>query len=98
MRICAVIVTYNRPVLLERCVAAVLAQTVKPVTVLVVDNCSQISAKDVLRNYSDQIQIFRFSVNSGGAGGFCFGLAETFRQGFDAAWVDRKLAAAPTSG
>jgi rhamnopyranosyl-N-acetylglucosaminyl-diphospho-decaprenol beta-1,3/1,4-galactofuranosyltransferase len=87
MRICAVIVTYNRPLLLERCVAAVLGQTKKPETVLVVDNCSQIAAKEVLKKYADEVQVFRFSENTGGAGGFCFGLAEAFRQGFDAAWL-----------
>ena len=87
MRICAVIVTYNRPESLIRCVAAVLNQTLRPEAVMVVDNCSNIPAADVLRDRAKELQIFRFQQNTGGAGGFHFGMAEAFRQGFDAVWL-----------
>src|ERR1700742_899839 len=87
MRVCAVIVTYNRPELLGRSVAAAFSQTMKPAAVLVIDNCSDVPAKDVLGGYGEDLQIFRFAENTGGAGGFHFGLAEAFRQGFDAAWL-----------
>lgn len=87
MRICAVIVTYNRPELLIRCVAAVIKQTLRPDAVMVVDNCSQRQAIDVLRRKAKELQIFRFRQNTGGAGGFHFGMAEAFRQGFDAVWL-----------
>ena len=87
MRTCAVIVTYNRSELLIRCVAAALNQTLRPEAVMVIDNCSDIPAVDVLRPYAKEIQIFRFKQNTGGAGGFHFGMAEVFRQGFDAAWL-----------
>jgi len=87
MRVCAVIVTYNRPKLLSRCLAAILGQTMKPASVLVVDNCSQVPATEALREYTKDVQIFRLNENTGGAGGFHVGLAEAFRQGFDAAWL-----------
>ena len=87
MRICAVIVTYNRPELLIRCVAAVVKQQLKPEAIIVVDNCSHIPALEVLRLYEKELQIFRFKENTGGAGGFYFGMAEAFRQGYDAAWL-----------
>jgi rhamnopyranosyl-N-acetylglucosaminyl-diphospho-decaprenol beta-1,3/1,4-galactofuranosyltransferase len=87
MRICAVIVTYNRPELLVRCVAAVVNQTLRPDAIIVVDNCSRIPAIDALGSRAKELQIFRFSQNTGGAGGFHFGMAEAFRQGFDAAWL-----------
>lgn len=87
MRVCAVIVTYNRPKLLNRCVAAVLDQTMRPASVVVVDNCSQIPAKDVLSAHAEDVQVIRLEENTGGAGGFHVGLAEAFRQGFDAAWL-----------
>ena len=87
MRVCGVIVTYNRPELLVRCVAAVVSQTVKPDTILIVDNCSLVPAADVLREFSNDVQIFRSANNLGGAGGFCFGMSEGFRQGFDAVWL-----------
>lgn len=87
MRICAVIVTYNRPQPLIRCMTAILDQTLRPDGVMVVDNCSHIPAVEVLHQYALDIQIFRFQKNTGGAGGFHFGMAEAFRQGFDAVWL-----------
>lgn len=87
MRICAVVVTYNRPQLLIRCVTAILKQTLRPHAVMIVDNCSHIPAVEVLRHYAPELQIFRFSKNTGGAGGFHFGMAEAFRQGYDAVWL-----------
>jgi rhamnopyranosyl-N-acetylglucosaminyl-diphospho-decaprenol beta-1,3/1,4-galactofuranosyltransferase len=87
MRVCAVIVTYNRPELLVRCVTAILNQSLRPETVLVVDNCSQIPAIDVLCRHEKELQVFRFKQNTGGAGGFYFGMAEAFRQGYDAVWL-----------
>jgi rhamnopyranosyl-N-acetylglucosaminyl-diphospho-decaprenol beta-1,3/1,4-galactofuranosyltransferase len=88
MRICAVIVTYNRPEPLIRCVTAVFNQTLRPKTVMIVDNCSNIPAAEVLRHhFAKELQIFRFEQNTGGAGGFHFGMAEAFRQGFDAVWL-----------
>jgi rhamnopyranosyl-N-acetylglucosaminyl-diphospho-decaprenol beta-1,3/1,4-galactofuranosyltransferase len=87
MRICTVIVTHNRPELLVRCLAAVLNQTLKPEAIIVVDNSSHIPAADILYQFATKVQIFRFRQNTGGAGGFHFGLAEAFRQGFDAVWL-----------
>jgi rhamnopyranosyl-N-acetylglucosaminyl-diphospho-decaprenol beta-1,3/1,4-galactofuranosyltransferase len=87
MRLCAVIVTFNRPELLIRCVSAVLKQTRRPDAVIVVDNCSDVPAAEILCQFGDAIQVFRFSQNTGGAGGFCFGMAEAFRQDFDAVWL-----------
>jgi rhamnopyranosyl-N-acetylglucosaminyl-diphospho-decaprenol beta-1,3/1,4-galactofuranosyltransferase len=87
MRVCAVIVTYNRPELLKRCVGAVLKQTMRPAAIVVVDNCSQMPAKDALGEYAKDVQVVRLGQNTGGAGGFHVGLAEAFRQGFDAAWL-----------
>jgi rhamnopyranosyl-N-acetylglucosaminyl-diphospho-decaprenol beta-1,3/1,4-galactofuranosyltransferase len=87
MRICAVIVTYNRPELLVRCVRAILSQSLRPASVLVIDNCSHVPAIDVLCCHAKELQIFRFRQNMGGAGGFYFGMAEAFRQGFDAVWL-----------
>jgi rhamnopyranosyl-N-acetylglucosaminyl-diphospho-decaprenol beta-1,3/1,4-galactofuranosyltransferase len=88
MRICAVIVTFNRPQSLIRCMTAVFNQTLRPDAVIVVDNCSNIPVADALRkNFSEDLQVFRFAQNTGGAGGFHFGMAEAFRQGFDAVWL-----------
>lgn len=87
MRICAVIVTYNRPELLARCVRAVVGQSLKPDAVLIVDNCSLVPAAGVLSEFSKEVQIFRSAKNLGGAGGFCFGMSEAFRQEFDAVWL-----------
>ena len=39
-RVCAVVVTYNRKILLRECLLALEGQTRRPETILVIDNCS----------------------------------------------------------
>lgn len=87
MRVCAVIVTYNRPQLLQRCITAALGQTVGVDGVVILDNASTPPVHEQLPNLPERVQLRRFATNTGGAGGFHHGLAEVFRQGFDAAWL-----------
>jgi rhamnopyranosyl-N-acetylglucosaminyl-diphospho-decaprenol beta-1,3/1,4-galactofuranosyltransferase len=87
MRVCAVIVTHNRPQLLKQCLAAVLAQSTPVEGILVLDNASTPPVHELLPELAPQVVLCRFAANTGGAGGFYHGLADAFRQGFDAAWL-----------
>lgn len=87
MRVCAVVVTYNRLALLRRCVESLLGQTYPVSEVIIVDNNSQFDVHDELGVASDRLTFYRFQENTGGAGGFHFGMTEAFRRGHDAVWL-----------
>lgn len=82
-KVCAVLVTYNRSVLLRECLDAVLGQTV-PLEVIVVDNASTDATPAVLADYEGRVRVLSLSSNSGGAGGFHAGLVAALPS--DAAW------------
>lgn len=90
MTVCAVIVTYNRIALLERCINAMLEQTVQPDRILVVDNAStdDTSARvKALAHTHKRLTYHRLDTNSGGAGGFSEGIRVSSQSGFDWCWV-----------
>lgn len=86
-----VIVTYNRKVLLERCIRAVLQQTRMPDTVLILDNASTDGTEASLRELGfldhPAIRYVRLAENTGGAGGFSEGLRRAYQQGADYFWL-----------
>ena len=66
----AVVVTYNRLALLQQCLAALCAQTVRGFTVLVVDNASTDGTADYLKTLDMPGLVCRNpGKNLGGAGG-----------------------------
>src|SRR5215813_3941034 len=75
MRVAAVVVTYNRRDLLLESLAAVLAQTRAPDSVIVVDNASEDGTAAAVREGFPGVQVAELARNSGGAGGFAAGLA-----------------------
>jgi rhamnopyranosyl-N-acetylglucosaminyl-diphospho-decaprenol beta-1,3/1,4-galactofuranosyltransferase len=87
MNVCAVVVTYNRHALLERCLLQLLRQSHEPAKIMVIDNASTEPASDVLRDYSDRVDFVRLNHNTGGAGGFYIGLKTAMAEGYDAAWL-----------
>src|ERR1700679_365157 len=87
----AVIVTYNRKVLLERCLSAVLGQTRAPDRVIVVDNASTDGTEAHLRNLG-LLDIHtgvyvRLTENTGGAGGFFGGTKRAYEDGCSHCWL-----------
>lgn len=84
MRILAAVVTHNRCVLLDRCVAAIQDQTRKPDALVVINNAStdgtvaMLDARGV--QHIDQ-------ANLGSAGGWNRAISECLAQGFDAIWL-----------
>lgn len=83
----AVIVTYNRKDKLLRCIDAVLKQTVsEQLDVIVVDNNSTDGTGEAVSGYSGIIY-YNLRHNSGGAGGFCFGIRKALESGYDYIWL-----------
>ncbi len=83
-KVCAVVVTRNRRVLLERCLDALRAQTRRPDAIFVVDNESTDGAREWLRTQRDLVLIE--NENTGGAGGFARGIDAGLAENFDWIW------------
>ena len=73
LRVVAVIVTRDRPVLLRACLDAVLGQTRAPDEVIVVDNQSGAETTALLQAYP-AVRCLKLARNLGGAGGFRAGI------------------------
>ena len=88
MKIIAIIVTYNRLELLKQSIDAVLAQTVKPESLIVIDNNSTDGTKEFLDNFKDDaLKAIHLEENIGGAGGFSYGIKMAVREGCDWVWI-----------
>jgi rhamnopyranosyl-N-acetylglucosaminyl-diphospho-decaprenol beta-1,3/1,4-galactofuranosyltransferase len=90
VKICSVIVTFNRKELLVRCVRKCLEQNVEN-DVLIFDNHSTDGTKEYLADlgYIDNPRIIYYfsSENLGGSGGFSNGLKMAYDKGYDFIWL-----------
>lgn len=89
-KIAAVIVTYNRHKLLGRCIKAVLGQKNISCDVLIIDNGSTDGTADFVRNeYGGRREVLYINTgkNTGGAGGFCIGIREAAKRGYEYIWM-----------
>ena len=90
-RIAAVVVTYNRKVLLGECLDGLLRQTRPLDAIFILDNASTDGTEDFLKNHGylrqERIQYIRLRSNTGGAGGFHAGLRCAFEAGYDWFWL-----------
>ena len=84
----AVVVTYNRRSLLEKVLDSLLAQT-RPVDhIYVVDNASTDGTAEYLSALNiSKISFKRLPTNTGGAGGFSFGMKWAFDEGHEWIWL-----------
>jgi len=88
--IAAVIVTYNRIELLQECIQSVLNQEGQKCDLLIVDNASTDGTAEYLEEISSKysnICCFRLDHNTGGAGGFYYGIKKAVELGYDYIWV-----------
>jgi rhamnopyranosyl-N-acetylglucosaminyl-diphospho-decaprenol beta-1,3/1,4-galactofuranosyltransferase len=83
----AVIVTHNRCELLLESLASVGRQTRLPDSVLVVDNASTDGTAEAVRAQFPFVQLVSLPRNTGGAGGFAYGLALALAGKADLAWL-----------
>ncbi len=87
MKICAVVVTYNRSNLMQECISALKSQN-SLAGIVVVNNNSTDETKQVLDSMSsDFIHVVHMTENTGGAGGFHVGLKKSVELGYDASWI-----------
>jgi rhamnopyranosyl-N-acetylglucosaminyl-diphospho-decaprenol beta-1,3/1,4-galactofuranosyltransferase len=86
-RVVAVVVTYNRRELLLESLAAVTSQTRPPDAVIVVDNASSDGTADAVRTRFPAVRLKSLTSNTGGAGGFAYGMALALADAADLIWV-----------
>lgn len=83
----AVVVTYNRRAMLEKCIQALLAQTAS-CDILIVDNASTDGTGEWVSTLTDQrIHCRNTGSNLGGAGGFNVGMRWAVEAGYSRVWV-----------
>jgi rhamnopyranosyl-N-acetylglucosaminyl-diphospho-decaprenol beta-1,3/1,4-galactofuranosyltransferase len=88
MKICAIVVTYNRKRMLERCLRTILAGELVPEDTLVVDNASSDGTVEFVEStFPGGVSVLSLPQNRGGAGGFKAGLAEALRLGHEYFWL-----------
>lgn len=87
----AVVVTYNRLALLERCLSALLKQKRTLGEILIVDNASTDGTADALASKGwlqrPGVTLLRLDENTGGAGGFAAGLQHAIASETDWVWM-----------
>ena len=91
-RIAAVVVTYNRCALLQRCVEHIRAQKVPAgvqLDVVVVDNASTDDTLYTLTPFIEDglVNYYNTGSNLGGAGGFAYGINVAVEAGYDLLWI-----------
>ena len=86
-RVVAVVVTYNRRDLLTEALSAVLAQSRAPDAVLVIDNASTDGTTEMVRARFPSVRLATARRNTGGAGGFAYGLALALADAADLVWL-----------
>lgn len=90
IKICAVIVTYNRKELLIKNIDSLLMQTC-PLDILIYDNASTDGTFQLLKDKGyldmDNIIYILSDKNRGGAGGFCNGEKEAIKRDYDLLWL-----------
>ncbi len=89
--VAAVVVTFDRKHLVAECLAALLAQTVLPERIVLVDNGSSDGTAEHLRALglldSPLLDFLRIEVNQGGTSGFCAGIERALQGGCDWVWM-----------
>jgi len=88
-KVTAVVVTYNRKVLLAECLKALLLQNHLCDKIIVVDNNSTDGTQEYIRQLvcENQIKYIYMKKNTGGAGGFHYGIKEALKENTDYLWV-----------
>jgi rhamnopyranosyl-N-acetylglucosaminyl-diphospho-decaprenol beta-1,3/1,4-galactofuranosyltransferase len=90
-KVAAVVVTFNRKLLLLECLGALLKQTHPVEQIYLIDNASTDGTPETLSDVGylnhPKIQYVRLPNNSGGAGGFYEGIRHAHQGDFDWIWV-----------
>lgn len=89
MKIAAIVVTFNRKALLRETLRGLLAQNRRVDRIYLVDNASTDGTAEDLKDIINAagISYHRLAQNTGGAGGFSYGIQLAFNDGFDWFWT-----------
>ncbi|MFL0163633.1 glycosyltransferase family 2 protein [Candidatus Clostridium helianthi] len=87
MKICAVVVTYNRLDLLKLTIEKLLNQTVNLDSIIIINNASNDGTEEYLKKLSKLIICVNLKENIGGAGGFNKGLRYAYDNRYDYIWI-----------
>ncbi len=83
----AVVVSFNRRELLEKCLSALSQQTRPLDEIIVIDNGSTDGGPDMVRSLYPRVFLFETGVNLGGAGGFAWGVELAAERGHHYVWL-----------
>ncbi len=87
-QVVAVVVAYNRRELLGECLDALVAQSRPVDAIVVVDNASNDGSDQMVSHRFPQIDLVSLTRNTGGAGGFAFGMDRALSaHGADLVWI-----------
>lgn len=87
-KIASVVVTYNRKILLAKCIDALLNQNMPNLDIIVVDNNSNDGTSSMIEKLKNSNLIyFNTGENLGGAGGFHFGIKKAVELGYEYLWI-----------
>lgn len=86
-KVTAMIVTYRRPALLLRCLAAVQAQTYQCHKIVVIDNCSGDDTVELVKQNFPSVEIMALERNGGCGEGFHIGLDRGLRDNGEWFWL-----------
>jgi len=91
--VCAIVVTYNRKMMLNNCIESILSSELVPDSIYIIDNASTDGTKEYLfSRYREQIdkgiiKYFCMPENLGGAGGFHEGLKLALESNYQYFWL-----------
>lgn len=87
-KIFAVILTFNRKELLQRCLTAIVSQTHHCDQIIVIDNASTDGTAEMLqRDWSAHVHAYVLSRNIGASGGYNAGIRIAYKEGADFIWA-----------
>lgn len=88
-KIVAIVVTYNRKMLLKQNIESLLKQKSIVPDIFIIDNNSKDGTEKVVKEYGDNEKIYYFNTgeNLGGAGGFQFGIRMAMKKKYDYLWL-----------
>lgn len=90
MKICALVVTYNRVNLLMENIKALISQNNPGLDIIICDNASTDGTGEEVQRLAKKypcIKYYNTGSNLGGAGGFEYGLSKIYREIYDFCWI-----------
>ncbi len=88
MKVCAIVVTFNRLELLKLTIEKLKSQTFKLNKIIIVNNASTDDTKKYLSTINEEIfEVYNLETNIGGAGGFNYGIKKAYQTENDLFWI-----------